>query len=297
MHPLAEALERARYAELRGPGWDTLREAERRTRVEVTERALAAAGVLARITELEERVERAGEAEAFLAQRDAEIARLTREHDDEVTRLVREHAAEVARLRTERDDEVARLRTERDDEVARLRTERDEATAAAVAAERELARRALARATADLQLARDREALLERELRTAVAALGAVGMPAPAGEPSGEDADDDVAPDTPGRRPSTDGWTVAHDVEAALVRVLAHLEDDRALEALTLQAEADDVGDASAVEGESGDADGPSGGSAPPEAVAAVPTPRDGDAPSSRQRRWSFGRLSGSPRT
>ena len=101
---IAEALERARYEQLRGDGWAQLRETERSTRVAVAQQALEAAGILTWVEEVVTRMTVAEDLAGYLPQRDAEIARLRREHDEEVAALevVRRAAVDEVRQQHER---------------------------------------------------------------------------------------------------------------------------------------------------------------------------------------------------
>lgn len=104
---IAEALERARYEQLRGDGWAQLRETERSTRVAVAQQALEAAGILAWVDEVVTRMTVAEDLAGYLPQRDAEIARLHREHDEEVAALEVVRRAAVDEVRQQHEQALA----------------------------------------------------------------------------------------------------------------------------------------------------------------------------------------------
>ena len=95
---MAEALERARYAQLRGDTWMQLREGERATRTRVCLEAMRAAGIVDHLLSLQDGAQRTPELDAYVAQRDAEIARLRREHDAELTDVTSRATALAAAL-------------------------------------------------------------------------------------------------------------------------------------------------------------------------------------------------------
>ncbi len=84
---MAEAIERARFDQLRQGKWDELREGERTTRVQILREALLASGVAAEIDALRAQAERTGLLLDLVNQRDLEAAANLARHDEEIVRL------------------------------------------------------------------------------------------------------------------------------------------------------------------------------------------------------------------
>ena len=93
---MAEAIEHARFDELRQGRWAELRPGERSTRVRILRDAILASGVGAEIDALRAHAERTALLLDLLAQRDRDAADLRARHEAEATR----HADQIATLRS-----------------------------------------------------------------------------------------------------------------------------------------------------------------------------------------------------
>ncbi len=104
---LAEAIERARFALLRQGTWETLREGERLTRVEILRNAMDVSGVTMRLQSLEVLAGRSAELTDLMMRRDADFKRRLAADDAEIVRLsdlIASLSAQLATATAERDE-------------------------------------------------------------------------------------------------------------------------------------------------------------------------------------------------
>jgi len=104
---LAEAIERARFALLRQGTWETLREGERLTRVEILRNAMDVSGVTMRLQSLEVLAGRSAELTDLMTRRDADFKRRLAADDAEIVRLsdlIASFSAQLATATAERDE-------------------------------------------------------------------------------------------------------------------------------------------------------------------------------------------------
>ncbi len=102
---MAEAIERARFDQLRQGTWSDLRAGERATRVKILQDAIASSGVAAEIDELRDQAGRTAQLLEMVARRDREAAASLAAHDAEIVRL----ADRVTALRAEVSELTAAL--------------------------------------------------------------------------------------------------------------------------------------------------------------------------------------------
>ncbi|WP_372594248.1 hypothetical protein [Actinotalea sp.] len=84
---MAEAVEHARFDQLRQGNWAELRPNERTTRVRILRDAMIASGVAGEIDSLRAQADRTSHLLDLVSQRDRDAARTLAEHDAEIVRL------------------------------------------------------------------------------------------------------------------------------------------------------------------------------------------------------------------
>ncbi len=87
---MAEAIERARFENLRQGVWDELRPTERSTRVGILRDAMVRSGVAGEIDALREQADRTGLLLDLIDKRDREAGRIRSRHESEVATLAQE---------------------------------------------------------------------------------------------------------------------------------------------------------------------------------------------------------------